>query len=143
MAQDCSSRSARCSSCVRWDRRPCTAWQGPRSLVRLGRTVLTYRSCMRWSAAAAAVVAGLPIGGVIAGLLLPTGTAAAAVALVWAAFSLRVLRLVPSCPGPGPGGAGPGGAGLRDPRRPKPCPPGGAIALSLPEDPPTGASPLA
>ncbi|MFE2432446.1 hypothetical protein ACFXJ5_37715 [Streptomyces sp. NPDC059373] len=98
---------------------------------------------MRWSAAAAAVVAGLLIGGAITGVLLPTGTSAATVALVWAAFSLRALRLAPACPSPGGGGAGPGGAGVREPRRPKPCPPGGAIALQLPEGPPDGAAALA
>ncbi|WP_225859529.1 hypothetical protein, partial [Streptomyces albicerus] len=71
MAKDCSSRNARCSSCLRCGRRPCTRWQGPRHVVWLGRTVLTYRGCLRWSAAAAIAAAGLLIGGGLAGVLGP------------------------------------------------------------------------
>ncbi|GHE38838.1 hypothetical protein GCM10018771_19080 [Streptomyces cellulosae] len=121
MAKDCSSRTARCSSCLRCGRRPCSVWQGPRSIARLGRTVLTYRGCARWSAVAAVTAAGLLIGGGLADVLLPAGSAAAVVALVWTAFTLRVIRLAPACPGPG-GGPGPGEAGVREPRRPGPCP---------------------
>ncbi|MFF4500432.1 hypothetical protein [Streptomyces sp. NPDC001401] len=110
--------------------------------MRLGRTVITYRSCVRWSAVAALTAAGLLTGGSLANVLLPTAAAASLVALVWAAFTLRVIRLAPACPGPG-GGPGPGSAGVREPRRPGPCPPGGAIALPLPDDPPGGAAALA
>ncbi len=142
MAKDCSGASARCGACLRCGRRPCTRWQGPRSVVRLGRTVLTYRGCVRWSAVAGLAASGLLAGGAITGLLLPGGAAATLVALVWAAFTLRVIRLAPACPGPD-GGPGPGGAGVREPRRPGPCPPGGAIALPRPEDPSGGAAALA
>ncbi|MZD04471.1 hypothetical protein GTW43_05165 [Streptomyces sp. SID5785] len=85
------------------------------------------------------MVAGLLVGGAVAGLLPATGTGAAFVTLVWAACTLRVLRLDPACPAPG-GAPGPGGAGLREPRRPKPVPPSGAIALALPEGPVAGAA---
>ncbi|MBT2419382.1 hypothetical protein J7F01_32940 [Streptomyces sp. ISL-22] len=117
-------------------------WQGPRSVVRLGRTVVTYRGCFRWSLVAFAAVAGLFTGGAAASVLLPTGMAAAVVALVWGAFTLRVLRLAPPCGSPG-SGPGPGGAGVREPRRPKPGPPGDVIALHLPEDPSGGTAALA
>ncbi|WP_351228686.1 hypothetical protein [Streptomyces sp. NPDC002133] len=108
-------------------------------MLRLGRTVLTYRGCVRWSAATTLAVAGLLIGGGITGAVLVTGTAAGAIGLGWAAFTLRMIRLAPSCPGPG-GGSGPGGTGVREPRRPRPTPPGGAIALPLPDSPPGGAA---
>ncbi|MFF7597746.1 hypothetical protein [Streptomyces mirabilis] len=55
--------------------------------------------------------------------------------------TLRVIRMAPACPGSG--GPGPGGACVREPRRPHPAPPGGAIGLPLPEDPPNGAAALA
>ncbi|WP_151483791.1 hypothetical protein [Streptomyces albicerus] len=103
---------------------------------------MTYRGCFRWSLAAVAAVAGLLTGGAAADVLLPTGSAAALVTLGWAASTLRVIRLAAACPGPS-GGSGPGGAGVREPRRPKPCPPDGAIALPLPEDPPGGTAALA
>ncbi|MES4825757.1 hypothetical protein [Streptomyces anthocyanicus] len=109
--------------------------------MRLGRTVLTYGGCLRWSVAAAVAAAGLLAGGGLADVLLPATAAAVLIALVWAGFTLRVIRLASACPDPG--GPGPGGAGVREPRRPGPCPPGGAIALPLPEDPPGGAAALA
>lgn len=143
MAQDCSRRSARCSSRpLRFGRRPRTACQGPRSLVRVGRTVVTFRGRLGGFLVASAVVAGLLAGGGAAGVLLPTGTAATAMRLVWAAFTLRVIRLTPACSSPG-GDSGPGGAGVREPRRPKPFPPAGAIALPLPQVPPDGTAALA
>lgn len=94
---------------------------------------------MRWSLAAPAAVVGLLIGGSVAEVLVPTGAGAAFVVLVWAAFTLRVIRLAPACPAPG-GGPGPGGTGVREPRRPMPAPPAGTIALPLPEDPAAGAA---
>ncbi|WP_461085005.1 hypothetical protein [Streptomyces deserti] len=96
--------------------------------------MVTYRGCFRWSLVACTAVAGLFTGGATAGVPLPTGVAAAVVALVWGAFTLRVLRLAPSCGSPG-SGLGPGGAGVREPRRPKPGAPGDVITLRLPEDP--------
>ncbi|GFN02183.1 hypothetical protein ACTFBT_05035 [Streptomyces microflavus] len=105
----------------------------------MGRTVITYRACMRWSLVAPAAVVGLLIGGSVAEVLVPTGTGAAFVVLVWAAFTLRVIRLAPACPAPS-GGPGPGGTGVREPRRPMPAPPAGTIALPLPENPAAGAA---
>ncbi|MET7620390.1 hypothetical protein [Streptomyces sp. NPDC005408] len=111
------------------------------TVTHLGRTVVTYRGCFRRFLWGVAAVAGLLIGGGVAGVLAATGAAAGVIVLVWLAATVRVLRLAPSCGGPG--GPGPGGAGVREPRRPKPCPPGGAIALPLPEDPPDGAAAIA
>ncbi|MFF1691255.1 MULTISPECIES: hypothetical protein [unclassified Streptomyces] len=122
-----------CMGCTPCGRRPCTAWQGPRSLARLGRTVVTYRSCLRLTVAAWASVVALLVAATASGLLLPLGTAAGLVTLAWMATALRVLRLAPTSPGPG-GGPGPGGAGVREPRRPGPHPPADAIGLLLPED---------
>ncbi|WP_143676550.1 hypothetical protein [Streptomyces sp. TLI_146] len=98
---------------------------------------MTYLGCSRWSLAVWVAVAGLLAGGGAAGVLLPTGAAAGLVAVVWLAMTVRVLRLTPTCPGPG-GGFGPGAGGVREPRRPHPSPPGGAVALALPEDPSSG-----
>ncbi|WP_190087744.1 hypothetical protein [Streptomyces melanogenes] len=98
---------------------------------------MTYLGCFRWSLAAWVAVAGLLVGGGVAGVLLPTGAAASVVALVWLALTVRVLRRATACPGPG-GGFGPGAGGVREPRRPNPSPPGGAVALALPEDPSGG-----
>ncbi len=112
-------------------------WQGPRRVVRLGRTVITYRGCFRWSLLVSAAVAGLSAGGGAAGVLLLTWPVATVTALGWLALTLRLVRLGPSRAGPA---LGPGGAGVREPRRPKPRPPSGGIALPLPEDPPGGTA---
>ncbi|WP_149829084.1 hypothetical protein [Streptomyces tailanensis] len=141
VAKHCSSTSLRCGSCLRCGRQPCAAWQGPRSIMRAGRTVVTYRGCFRWLLVVVAAVAGLLAAGMATGLLLPTGAAAGGVVLVWAVATMRVIRLAPTCGWPG--GAGPGGSGTREPRRPKPGPPEDAISLPLPEDPPGGAAALA
>ncbi len=139
----CSSRSrGACAACTPCGRRPCSAWQGPVSIAKLGRTVATYRGCLRRSLSVSAAMAGLLLGGALAGVLLPTGAAAAVLALLWVVTTVRVVRLVPSC-GSLDGGPGPGGAGVREPRRPKPCPPSGAVSLPMPKDPPDGAAALA
>lgn len=104
--------------------------------------MITYRGCFRWSLIVVAAVAGLLTGGGIAQVITWTGVAAATMAVLWLAFTLRVIRLAPACPAPG-GGPGPGGAGVREPRRPMPHPPGGSIALPLPKDPPDSAAALA
>ncbi|MGW1501922.1 hypothetical protein ACWCQW_25675 [Streptomyces mirabilis] len=49
MAKDWAGKSSCCTASLRCGRRPCAAWQGPRSIARLGRTVVTYRACFRWS----------------------------------------------------------------------------------------------
>ncbi|NUR05223.1 MAG: hypothetical protein HOY79_54590 [Streptomyces sp.] len=92
---------------------------------------------MRRAVYVTAAVAGLLLGGGLAGVLLPTGSAAAVVTLVWSAVSVRVLRLDTAHGG---GWSGPGGAGVREPRRPLPGPPGDAVALLLPENPSGGPS---
>lgn len=48
-------------------------WRGPRSVIRLGRTVVTYRSCLRRSTAAWATAAALLVAGADTGLLLVLG----------------------------------------------------------------------
>jgi hypothetical protein len=102
--------------------------------------VITCRGGLRRLLAALTVMAGLLIGGGVAQVLLPAGAAAAGTGLIWLAFTLRVIRLAPACPAPG-GGPGPWGGAVREPRRPDPSlPPGGRIALRLPEDPPGGAT---
>ncbi|WP_147450854.1 hypothetical protein [Streptomyces hoynatensis] len=139
--KSCKRRGV-CTGCMPFARRPCTAWQGPRPVVRLGRTVLTYRSCLHWSVAAAAAAVVLLGAGAVVGLVLPLGAAAVVVVLVWLLAALRVLRLDAACPAPG-GGPGPGGAGLREPRRPKPHPPAGVVGLPLPDGGKSGAAALA
>ncbi|NUR31989.1 MAG: hypothetical protein HOV83_40130 [Catenulispora sp.] len=109
-------------------------------IATLGRTVMTYRGCLRRAMYVVVSVAGLLLGGGLAGVLLETGSAAAVLAIVWLAVTVRVLRAAPVRGG---GGPGPGGAGVREPRHPLPGPPGDAIALPLPEDPPGGAAALA
>lgn len=59
----------------------------------------------------------------------------------WALFCLRLLRLTmvgPEDRRP-PGGT----AGVREPRRPRPRPPAGSMALALPADPPDEAAAFA
>ncbi|WP_406011632.1 hypothetical protein OG440_39915 (plasmid) [Streptomyces sp. NBC_00637] len=138
MSRKSCKPKGRCTACTPCGRRPCTAWQGPRSIARLGRTVITYRLCMRRTAAAWLLVVALVVAGGALGLLPVLGAVAAAVVLGWAAGALRVLRLDPVCPDTG--GAGPGGMGVREPRRPKPVLPQDRISRPLPERPDDGAA---
>ncbi|MCX5418071.1 hypothetical protein [Streptomyces sp. NBC_00059] len=137
MAKKSCKLKGSCTACTPCGRRPCAAWQGPRSVLRLRRIVVTYRACLRRTAAAGALTVVLLVAGGLSGLWIPLGSAAAAVMLVWAATALRVLRLGLRCP---PSDPGPGGAGVREPRRPRPHPSADAIGLPLPEDPQEGGA---
>jgi hypothetical protein len=60
----------------------------------------------------------------------PLASAAVVVLMLVVALVRRLRRAVPV---PGPGGtAGGGTAGVREPRRPHPAPPSGALALPVP-----------
>jgi hypothetical protein len=81
------------------------------------------------------VDAALLTAGGLSGRALLSGAVAVLVTLVWLGTAVRFLRLEPS----GPGGQPPGGTGVREPRRPTPRPPSGAIALPVPDEPPDDA----
>jgi hypothetical protein len=134
---------AGCSACTRCGRRPCSAWQGPVPIARLGRTVVTFRGCLRWSLSALAVALALVTGGALVGMFVPAAGAAGLLVVVRLATAVRIVRLALSCSGPEGGGPGPEGAGVREPRRPRPGPPGDAVGLPLPEDAPGGVAALA
>ncbi|MFI1393388.1 hypothetical protein [Streptomyces sp. NPDC020681] len=139
MSKNSGQPRGSCTSCTRCGRRLCAVWQGPQRIARFGRSVLTYRFCLRRSVAALVVVAALLVAGGVSGALLPTGAAAVVVTLAWMVSALRVLRLDAAAPGPG-GGPGGDGAGVREPRRPRPGRPSDIVSLPLPEDPPGGSS---
>jgi len=112
--------------------------RGPRLITRLRVLGVAYRGGWRGPVAAAAAAGVLVATGLIAGRLLLGSAAAGMVAVIWLAWAWRLLRVVPPEPC---GGGGP--AGTREPRRPKPRPPAGAIALPIPEDPPDDVVALA
>jgi hypothetical protein len=105
-----------------------------RSLVRIDSVAATRRARRRLRftfgvAIACAVVLGLAADRLASGLAV-----AGVLAVLWLVGTVRMLRVVGLRPR-GPGGRGPGPAGVREPRRPKPPAPAGALALPLQHGP--------
>ncbi len=105
-------------------------------IARVPALGVSYRGGTRGPMFAALLAAG---GGTVAGVFVGAVAATAVVMLVvfgWLAWSLRLRRLTAGGALPPPGG---GTAGVREPRRPRPRPPAGAIALAAPMEPPDEA----
>lgn len=88
------------------------------------------------------LAAALLAGGALSGHLESALVAAGALVTGWALGCVRVVRMTVLGPD-GSGGPDGGTAGVREPRRPRPRPPAGAIALPVPIDPPDEMSAFA
>lgn len=111
-------------------------YRGPRLIARLPALGVSYRGGARGPMFAALLAAG---AGTVAGMFLGPIAATAVVTLVvlgWLGWSLRLLKLTAGGAPPPLGG---GTAGAREPRRPQPRPPAGAVALAVPIEPPDEA----
>jgi hypothetical protein len=106
-------------------------------VARFRHGALVYRGRGRVLLVILALIGAVSAAGALAGYLLVAAGTVGLLLVVWLAYALRVMPLLPAGPR-GDGPAPPGGAGVREPRRPLPVQPAGVGAVAIDRDEPPG-----
>lgn len=136
MARSVQRRTRRCDG-----RASAKQFREPRLVATLPAIGVTYRGGKGIGLVVVLIAAVLgAVVGELAGWLASLAVVTS-VLVGWVAWAVRLLRLAVWGGGPPPGGGGT--AGVREPRRPRPRPPAGGMALAVPVEPPDEAAAFA